>query len=266
MVACILLAVWSMTEQASAAAPNDDFANAELLQGLPTQGTGDLVDATLEPGEPRPTAVKGNFGSLWYKWTAPRDGSVSLTQPDFATRVVFGVFTGSSLASLIEVASATLNDVGGGGTSELKLPVEDGMSYMIAVSTVRPSPDEHSFTLRLDPAIGRAKVRVRPGLAPFGAKVKLSSDTAATATLRAYVEVEYGTGSEYFSYPKHTVPLAANRDKTVRLKLKRAAKQRIRDVIRGPRPIDSMRVLAYARFKGVQGGRIEAHDGSRIGQ
>ena len=53
--------------------PNDAFANAAPLPGLSGQSEADTRYATGEPGEP-----SGHGGirsqSVWWKWTAPRNG------------------------------------------------------------------------------------------------------------------------------------------------------------------------------------------------
>ncbi len=93
---------------ASAAAPaNDDFANAAALSGLPANATGTNVDATTESGEPEHTDFpSGNPGehSVWWSWTAPSDGDITVGTcgSDFDT--LLAVYTGSSVEALTRVA------------------------------------------------------------------------------------------------------------------------------------------------------------------
>jgi len=56
---------------------NDNFADAEVLSGLPASANGSNVDATGEPGESVHAGVGGNR-SVWWVWTAPEAGSVSI--------------------------------------------------------------------------------------------------------------------------------------------------------------------------------------------
>lgn len=92
---------------------NDNFANAELLPFA----TGKLktttnVGASKEPGEPNHA---GNAGgkSVWYKWTAPAGiaRTYSFTVENYALdqsspnkQVLFAIYTGTSVNSLVEVA------------------------------------------------------------------------------------------------------------------------------------------------------------------
>ena len=117
--------------QAFAAAPgNDAFAAAQALSGE----SGDVFvtsqEATKEAGEP---AHAGNAGgaSVWFHWTAQRDGTLTVWtyQPTFDT--LLGVYTGSSVDTLSEVASN--DNYGGGTTSRVAFPVVSGTDYRIAV-------------------------------------------------------------------------------------------------------------------------------------
>jgi hypothetical protein len=72
---CTLAALLSFAGSAAAAPPpNDDFANAAEMTGLPTEAAGSTVDATSEPGEP----TGGDDPSIWFRWTAPKDGGVGV--------------------------------------------------------------------------------------------------------------------------------------------------------------------------------------------
>ena len=56
---------------------NDDFANAIVLTGLPVSTTGTNVEATSELNEPVHAFVGGG-ASVWYTWTAPSSGTVTI--------------------------------------------------------------------------------------------------------------------------------------------------------------------------------------------
>jgi hypothetical protein len=126
---------------ASAAAPaNDDFANAAVLTGLPANATGTNVDATSEAGEPPHTDVLGypaGGHSVWWRWTAPSDGDVTIDTcgSDFNSNLA--VYTGSSVVSLTLVASKelALDSCGAGSTAARKLSfaAHSGQVYRIAV-------------------------------------------------------------------------------------------------------------------------------------
>jgi hypothetical protein len=102
---------------------NDGFAHRIPLHGIYVRATGYNAGATQQPGEPR--LGDGSTGkTVWWSWTAPVSGAVSidLTGSDFAFPVA--VFTGSSLASLNQVAV---------GTGSLSFTAVAGQTYQIAV-------------------------------------------------------------------------------------------------------------------------------------
>jgi hypothetical protein len=120
---------------AFAAAPaNDNFANAAPLSGLPASATGTNVDATTESGEPEPWSNAPGGHSVWWKWTAPADGDVTVDTCGSVFDTLLAVYTGDSVAALTPVAS---NDFGGCGTdgsnSKLYFTAQSGHVYRIAV-------------------------------------------------------------------------------------------------------------------------------------
>src|SRR5438105_934517 len=92
----------------SAAAQPDDFANAQLLFGTWGSVTNDNSAATAEAGEP-PHAGKTATQSLWYVWTAPQDGEVSVDTLGSVDALganldtVLSVYIGGNLSSLAQV-------------------------------------------------------------------------------------------------------------------------------------------------------------------
>ena len=91
--------------------PNDNFANRSIINGSLVTITNSMFMATLEPGEP--SHGDGGAASIWWSWTAPDSGSVTITAsvPDS-----IDVFVGTSLKSLTSVASgstATFNATAG---------------------------------------------------------------------------------------------------------------------------------------------------------
>ena len=89
---------------ASAAAPaNDNFADAAVQSGLPATATGTNVDASTEPGEPGHYFF--SFGhSVWWSWTAPSDGDVTVDTCGSDFETVLAVYTGTSVGALTRVA------------------------------------------------------------------------------------------------------------------------------------------------------------------
>src|SRR6266702_4171028 len=56
---------------------NDNFATRTALYGTTAPATGNSAGATFEPGEPDPSFLGEK--SVWWTWTAPTDGSVTIT-------------------------------------------------------------------------------------------------------------------------------------------------------------------------------------------
>jgi len=76
--------------------PNDHFTNAFTLTGISASTTGVGLGATLEPGEP--AYNYSSQGSVWWNWTAPADGRVSVfSQGSIA------VYSGTSVSALTNV-------------------------------------------------------------------------------------------------------------------------------------------------------------------
>jgi formylglycine-generating enzyme required for sulfatase activity len=81
--------------QGQAAAPaNDNFANAENLDGSSATAKGSSQDATAESGEPA-HAGQPATKSVWWKWTAPGNGSCTIDTKGSAFDTVLAVYTGS---------------------------------------------------------------------------------------------------------------------------------------------------------------------------
>ncbi|MBI5689808.1 MAG: PQQ-binding-like beta-propeller repeat protein [Verrucomicrobia bacterium] len=111
---------------------NDDFARRATFAGETGTARGSARFATRETGE---SAHAGNTsgGTLWWTWTAPRSGSVTLDTSAGTIDTVVAVYTGSQVAALTAVAS---NDDESGSltTSRVTFRATAGTSYQIAVA------------------------------------------------------------------------------------------------------------------------------------
>jgi hypothetical protein len=116
---------------AQGAPSNDSFASAATLTGLAGQSTGWNLNATKETGEP---GHAGNSGgkSVWWKWTAPAAGTLSLDTHGSGFDTLLGLYTGASITALTTVSSND-NDGSPGNASGLSATVSAGTSYRIAV-------------------------------------------------------------------------------------------------------------------------------------
>lgn len=90
---------------------NDAFASAVTISGPSVTLTLNNAGATAEPGEPQPRrasgAVIGRGKTMWFKWTAPVSRRYHLSVSDEVIDPVVSVYTGSTLANLVQV---TFND------------------------------------------------------------------------------------------------------------------------------------------------------------
>jgi C1A family cysteine protease len=116
---------------ASNSAPaNDNFANRAVLVSSRFSTNTANANATAELNEP---SHAGNSAakSLWWTWTAPVDGRAVITTAGSAIDTVLAVYTGTSVASLVSVASN--DDARGTSTSMVAFTVTAGTAYQIAV-------------------------------------------------------------------------------------------------------------------------------------
>jgi Right handed beta helix region/PASTA domain len=115
--------------------PNDNFAAAQLLSGDHGSLDGTTVGATKEPSEPNHAGNPGG-ASVWYRWTAPATGTLTLDTCNSDFDTMLAVYTGGDVAHLTAVAS---NDDGpstcglDGLGSQVAFSVNGGTAYDIAV-------------------------------------------------------------------------------------------------------------------------------------
>ena len=111
---------------------NDDFANAYKISGTSGSTSGTNEGATLQNGEPTPSAQGYVGASVWWKWTAPSTGSFHFSTAGSAFDTVLAIFTGSALSALSEVASDDDGDVG--TMSRCSFEATAGTTYRIMVA------------------------------------------------------------------------------------------------------------------------------------
>src|SRR5207244_8234652 len=84
---------------------NDNFPNAIALNTpLPITTTGSSKGATKEPGEPNHANEQGG-ASVWWKWTSPVTGPITITTAGTNFDTVLGVYTGNQVLGLVTIAS-----------------------------------------------------------------------------------------------------------------------------------------------------------------
>jgi hypothetical protein len=112
---------------------NDDFADRLVLSGETVVAASNL-GAWREPGEP----AEGRDFSLWWSWTAPKTGRLTVTAGTDGIFSLLAFYTGNEVSDLTPVAG-----VAGTGS----FTVEGGTVYHIAASGIWTPDWEISFTL-----------------------------------------------------------------------------------------------------------------------
>jgi hypothetical protein len=140
-VACTLMA-WGAPLALAAAPPNDDFASATVVGGLPFSDTGTTIEATTSPSDP--TAGTWGAHSVWYVFTPSVDVTVRFDTfgSDFDT--VLSAFTGSQ-SSLTEIAC---DDDTGSLQSKIKWQASAGIEYHVMLNGY--DGDTGTFVLHAD--------------------------------------------------------------------------------------------------------------------
>ena len=111
---------------------NDYFTNRTILTGTSDSVTSDNSFATKEPGEPNHAGNAGG-ASLWWAWTAPALGTVTITTDNDSFDTLLAVYTGSSVSNLTKVAANDNQDGGRILTSLVSFNVTPGIRFQIAV-------------------------------------------------------------------------------------------------------------------------------------
>ncbi len=112
-------------------ASNDPFAESIPLAGSSVNTAGANVGATKAAGEPDHASNAGGH-SVWWHWTAPSDGNVTLDTRGSQIDTLLAVYTGSGIGNLTLVAEND-QDPDGGDASILSFNATSGVTYRIAV-------------------------------------------------------------------------------------------------------------------------------------
>lgn len=116
--------------------PNDNFANATIIQDVAGAIIGNSAGATKEVGEPvmLPTPPAGAGGkSVWYRWTSPVTGNATFDTEGSGFDTILAVSTGSSVGSLSRLS--VNDDLAPGQTtsSRVTFTVTAGVTYQLTV-------------------------------------------------------------------------------------------------------------------------------------
>ncbi|MCW3024406.1 MAG: putative internalin, partial [Conexibacter sp.] len=132
---------------------NDRFAAATDLGSTATNFVfGTTLDASVEPGEPD-HALAGGGASVWYRWTAPRSATLRVdTCGGTSYDSVIAVYSGSAVEALTTVgANDDTAGCGDGKSSRVRVHVDAGTTYRIAISGHGAATGPFTLTLQLGP-------------------------------------------------------------------------------------------------------------------
>lgn len=137
---------------APAPPPNDMFSNAITLTGASATGISYIRSASVEPGEPN------NGPSVWWTWTAPSSGLVTLDVSGCDFPAYVAVYTGTNVANLTFVNDNCnfVSDGEGGGycngyLTQTNFVATGGKTYRIAVSGTPHAGSTGNVIVRLNP-------------------------------------------------------------------------------------------------------------------
>jgi len=158
---------------------NDDIASAETLSGAAGAVHGDTTNATEEAGEPNHASNPGG-ASVWYRWTAGADATVTMDTAGALFDTLLEVYSspdgGATLTSVAEN-----NDVGGGDTSSLlSFAAVNGTEYFIAVDGAGAATGAFQLSWRSDVAANHV---LRASVLPNARAVEIGELATGFATL-----------------------------------------------------------------------------------
>jgi thiol-disulfide isomerase/thioredoxin len=127
------------------------FVNRIVITGTNIVVTGSSAGATKEANEP---SHAGNAGgaSVWWSWTAPFSGFVTMSTAGSGFDTVLGIYTGSSVSALTWIAyNDDENYSGGIYTSKAFFDVAAGTTYQIAVDGYNGASGSVRLQVRWEP-------------------------------------------------------------------------------------------------------------------
>jgi hypothetical protein len=134
-----------LTYQTAPPPANDPFSGSQFLSGTSVSANGTNRYATWQPGEP---GSNGTHHSVWYRWTAPFSGPVTMDTCSSSFDTVLAVYTGFAVNGLTQVASdddaCTSPNANG---SQVTFNAVAGTTYRVALRGF--AGNEGTFTLNL---------------------------------------------------------------------------------------------------------------------
>src|SRR6185436_1942954 len=175
-----LLPLLALSAFAAAPPPaNDDFANRTVLVSSGSISiAGRNASATTQALEP---TIAGDVvsRSVWWEWTAPFTGPVTVTTAGSSFDTLLGVFTGTALGALTSIAE---NDDAGTGayTSTVNFNAVAGIPYVVLVGGFNGAGGK--IRLGITVGSGPCTFTVTPASKSFGSAGGTGSETITTTT------------------------------------------------------------------------------------
>ena len=172
----------------------DAFASRGTITGLSGIGSGNNAGASREAGEPRLQVSSRNYRTVWLKWTAPDYGTMTVTTAGSAFDSVLGVYTGTVLTNLTQIAVD--DDSAGFENAAITFYARAGTTYSFLVGSGTSSGGNLTFAWNLVPStVILSGVADQPAHASlnFGQALSLAislSETNANATVQWYFEAD----------------------------------------------------------------------------
>jgi hypothetical protein len=162
---------------------NDSFANRITIAGASATMTGTNVNATKETGEPNHAGNSGGK-SVWWTWTAPASGTVTIDTTGSNFDTLLATYTGSTVSALTAVTNGSNDDnpAGGTTTSLVTFPVTAGTVYQIAVDGYNGLSGNITLQVNLAVAAPGAPASVAASNATFTDRVRITWAASLGAT------------------------------------------------------------------------------------
>jgi hypothetical protein len=162
----------------------DAFASLIKLNTDVGSGRANNSLATTQAGEPQ-HAHKPGGKSIWIIWQAPHTGIATITTAGSTFDTLLGIYTGTTLANLVEVASD--DDSGGFHTSAVKFNAVAGTQYKIAVAGFGDSSGDVVLNWNLETTIQAVPVILSHP----------TNQTVAPGAMARFTVATAGTGLAY---------------------------------------------------------------------
>lgn len=139
-----------VSESGTTTPPNNLFSNRITISG-PGRVTGSNVNATREDGQPT-IATSNSTNAVWWRYTAPADGTLTIDTFGSNYDTTLAVFTGSQVNNLTLVQAN--DDAGGGLQSRVQFQARSGVQYQIAVAGWSNRSGSITLNLAFSPTSG----------------------------------------------------------------------------------------------------------------